>query len=51
MWIVARYGYGAADRLDLEFRIFATPSALFRPDGMDLKKVSHPLGFDVDSLL
>jgi hypothetical protein len=50
LWTVARYQYGESERLDLTFRIFATPSALLRPDGMDLAKISHSLGFDADSL-
>lgn len=38
------------ERLDLTFRFCATPSALLRPEGMDLTKTSHLLGFDVDAL-
>ena len=50
LWTVARYRYGESERLDLTLRIFATPSALLRPDGMDLAKISHSLGFDADAL-
>jgi hypothetical protein len=50
LWTVARYRYGESERLELTFRVFATPSALLRPDGMDLAKISHSLGFDADAL-
>lgn len=50
LWTVARYRYGEDESLSLEFRVFATPSALLRPEGMDLTKLSRTLGFDAEAL-
>jgi hypothetical protein len=47
---VARVRYGDAERLDLELRVFATPSELFESEEMSLAKLSHSLGFDADAL-
>jgi hypothetical protein len=50
LWTVARVRYGDAERLDLELRVFATPSELFESEEMSLAKLSHSLGFDADAL-
>lgn len=50
LWTVARWRYREEEKLKLEVRVFATPSALLRPEGMDLTKISRSLGFDADAL-
>lgn len=50
LWTVANVKHGDAERLDLELRVFATPSQLFKNEEMTLAKLSHSLGFDAEAL-
>jgi hypothetical protein len=50
LWTVGRVRYGDAERLDLELRVFPTPSELFEPEEMSLATFSHSLGFDAEAL-
>jgi hypothetical protein len=50
IWTVGQVRYGDLERFDMELRVFATPSELFKNDEMSLAKFSHSLGFDADAL-
>jgi hypothetical protein len=50
LWTVARARYAGSGEIDLELRVFASPSELFESEEMSLAKISHSLGFDADSL-
>ncbi|HYH54570.1 MAG TPA: hypothetical protein VD761_10620 [Solirubrobacterales bacterium] len=49
LWTVAQVQYGSAEKLDLELRVFATPSELFKNEEMALASFSHSLGFNADA--
>jgi hypothetical protein len=50
LWTVARWRYREEESLSLKLAVFATPSTLLRPEGMNLTKLSRSLGFDADAV-
>jgi hypothetical protein len=50
LWTIARWRYREEEILKLEFRVFAAPSTLLRPEGMSLTRISRSLGFNADAM-